>query len=538
MSNIAAYTNVRAVNEVLGAILQSPVLITQHQITQLDFADSFHRILFAAINNLYAQGATNIDGVAVDEYLSHYESQHRAFQAGGGVQYVDDVKEVAVLDNIKYYVDQLKKFSLLRRYKQNGLDVSDYFDPTEIEPSKIEEKRQKLDSESITDIINHYRRVMLRVTQPFVCSESRDSKKAGEGGLEQKERWKKSVAWGAGYSSAYLTTALHGMRPKMLTIRSAGTGVGKTRTALADLAYSCTPYYYDKKQDAWAKNPNGLNNGALYIGTEMELLEEIDPILWAYIADVPQDHIKYNAYGLGEEERVDRAIQILEKQSNIWLEYLPDFNIQALQNVIEEHVLEHHVKYVFFDYIHSTTSLISEFQHNAKAKIAIREDQVLLELSTKLKQLANDLGVCINTATQVNAGFKDENNRDQTIVAGSKAVINKADNAMIAMPPTTKELAQVEPILDAMGFPYRPNLVYTVYKVRDSQWKGIKIWLYIDYGTMRTHDMFVTNNEYELVPDIEKTFINVNAEDVASTLKTHAYVTEEEDLTLMTDDDW
>ena len=522
---LTEYTNVRATNEVLGAILQSPSLITQHQITQLDFADTFHKIVFAAVNNLYSQGATNIDGITIDEYLSHYESQHRTFQNGGGIKYVDGMKDVAVLDNVKYYVDQLKKFSLLRRYKENGVDVSEYFDPHEIEPEVIEEKRKKLDHDSITDIINHYRRIMLHATQPFVCNESRDSKKAGEGGLEQKEKWKKSIAWGVGYSSAYLTTVLHGMRPKSLTIKSAGTGVGKTRTAIADMAYACTPYYYDKRQDAWAQNPNGTNNGALYIGTEMELLEEVDPILWAYVADVPQDNIKYNTYGLGEEERVERAIEVLEKQSNIWLEYLPEYNIQALQNVIEEHVLDHGVRYVFFDYIHSTPALISEFQDNAKARIALREDQVLLQLSTKLKQMANEYGICINTATQVNGNFKDESNRDQTIVAGAKSVINKADNAMIAMPPTTRELIQVEPIVQALGITYRPNLVYSVYKVRDSKWNKIKIWLYVDYSTMRTHDLFVTDNDYALIQDIEKTYINIYSNDaVASSEKARSYV--------------
>ena len=53
-------------------------------------------------------------------------------------------------------------------------------------------------------------------------------------------------------------------------------------------------HYYDKTLGKWCENPNGTYNGALYIGTEMELLEEIDPILWAYIADVPQDHIEFN----------------------------------------------------------------------------------------------------------------------------------------------------------------------------------------------------------------------------------------------------
>lgn len=530
---LAKYSNVRAMNEVLGSLLQNPALISQYKITQTDFSDSFHRILFAAINNLSANGVENIDGVAVDEYLSHYETHHALFTKYRGVEFVDEAKQAAIADNCKYYIDQLKKFSLLRSFVEHGIDVSHYYDPKEIETDKIEEKRKRLDDESITDIINHYRRNMLQVTAPFTCAESRDSKKAGAGGLEQKEKWKKSVAWGIGYSSAYLTTALHGMRPKMFTIKSAGTGVGKTRTALADMAYACSPYYYDKERGSWMENPNGTKNGALYIGTEMELLEEIDPILWAYIADVPQDHIKYNAYEDDEEERVERAINILQNQSNIWLEYLPEYNVQALSDVIEEHVLNHNVKYIFFDYIHTTTELISEFQEKAKARIAIREDQVLLELSTRLKQIAKDYNVCINTATQVNGNFRDESARDQTIVAGAKAVINKADNAMIAMPPSTKELAKVQPILDRMECRNLPNLVYSVYKVRDSRWNKIKIWLYVDYSTMRTHDLFVTDNEYHLVENIEKTYINIHSDTVASQQKSHAQA-EDNDLT---DDD-
>ena len=65
-----------------------------------------------------------------------------------------------------------------------------------------------------------------------------------------------------------------------------------------------------------------------------------------------------------------------------------------------------------------------------------------------------------------------------------------------------------------------PNLVYSLYKNRGGKWNKIKIWLYIDYSTMRVHDLFVTDYEYKLIKDIEKTYINVSDEEYASTKST------------------
>lgn len=250
----------------------------------------------------------------------------------------------------------------------------------------------------------------------------------------------------------------------------------------------------------------------------MELLEEIDPILWAYIADVPQDHIEFNMYEPGEEERVDKAIDILENESNIWFEYIPEFDANTLEEIIENHKLEHDIEYVWFDYIAATVELNSEFATESKTKMVVREDQVLANLSKKLKNFTRKFDVSIDSFTQVTGDFKNEANRDQTIVRGAKSIIDKADGALIAMPPSEKELKKVEPILREMINKPAPNLIYSLYKNRGGKWNKIKIWLYIDYSTMRVHDLFVTDYEYKLISDIEKTYININDENYASNI--------------------
>lgn len=516
-SKLVSYVNKQAIREILGSLLQEPSLIREYKIVQNDFPETFHKLIFATINNLYKNGAEIIDAVAIDEYLSHYETQYQVFTKNEGINFLEKVQEMALQSNFKYYYDQLKKFSLLRSYAENGIDVSEFFDPDEIDPVTIEAQRKLLDEYSLQDIINHYKKKQLKIIAPFISTEGRDSKKAGVGGHEQKEKWKQDTAWGIGYSSAYLTTALHGVRKRRFNVKSAGTGVGKTRSSIADIGYACSPYYYDKALGKWCENPNGTYNGALYIGTEMELLEEIDPILWAYIADVPQDHIEFNMYEEGEEERVDKAIDILEHEANIWFEYVPEYDANTLEEVIEQHKLDHNIEYVWFDYISATVELNSEYASESKIKMVVREDQVLANLSKKLKNFTRKFDVSIDSFTQVTGDFKNEANRDQTIVRGAKSIIDKADGAMIAMPPTEKELKKVEPITRELLNKPVPNLVYSLYKNRGGKWNKIKIWLYIDYSTMRVHDLFVTDYEYKLIKDIEKTYINVSNEEYAST---------------------
>ena len=516
-SKLVSYVNKQAIREILGSLLQEPSLIREYKIVQNDFPETFHKLIFAAINNLYKNGAEIIDAVAIDEYLSHYETQYQVFTKNEGINFLEKVQEMALQSNFKYYYDQLKKFSLLRSYAENGIDVSEFFDPDEIDPVTIETQRKLLDEYSLQDIINHYKKKQLKIIAPFISTEGRDSKKAGVGGHEQKEKWKQDTAWGIGYSSAYLTTALHGVRKRRFNVKSAGTGVGKTRSSIADIGYACSPYYYDKALGKWCENPNGTYNGALYIGTEMELLEEIDPILWAYIADVPQDHIEFNMYEEGEEERVDKAIDILEHEANIWFEYVPEYDANTLEEVIEQHKLDHNIEYVWFDYISATVELNSEYASESKVKMVVREDQVLANLSKKLKNFTRKFDVSIDSFTQVTGDFKNQANRDQTIVRGAKSIIDKADGAMIAMPPTEKELKKVEPITRELLNKPAPNLVYSLYKNRGGKWNKIKIWLYIDYSTMRVHDLFVTDYKYKLIKDIEKTYINVSNEEYAST---------------------
>lgn len=53
-----------------------------------------------------------------------------------------------------------------------------------------------------------------------------------------------------------------------------------------------------------------------------------------------------------------------------------------------------------------------------------------------------------------------------------------------------------------------------IFKNRGGKWKTIIIWTKLNMGTMREVDCFVTDYNYELITDIEKTLIDFRLDDV------------------------
>lgn len=507
------YQSKSAIREVIGCIINNPILLKDHKIFIDDFVESFHKVVIVGINNTFNNGISKLDSTIIEEYLKEsFPTKYAIFKRNNGALYLDKASEMCTPENFEANYNELKKYSVLRRFLKKGIDVSEFFDPDETDPNELDKKREKFEKSDINDIIDYYKKIIMDISGEYNFTNGRDSVKAGsERARIQKEKWKNAPEIGLSYSSQYFNAVTRGIRKKRFVLGSADSGTGKTRLSISNLCFSFVPEVYNSKTQKWEKNPHGTQNSGLYIGTEMELIEEIEPILWAYIANVPEEHILFGNYLPGEEERVDRAIEILDKEANIYLEYIPDYDIDALERVIDEHVLKHKISHVFFDYIHSTTDLISEFQSNAKAKMQIREDQVLANLGNKLKNLTRKYNISIDSWTQVTGDLNNEQNRDSNVIRGAKALKDKIDVGFIASRPTIKEFKLMEKILKGPSQIGKkmPNLCYSIYKNRGGKLNKVKIWLYVDYDTMRVHDLFMTDYEYNLLP-VEKLYIGVN----------------------------
>lgn len=134
----------------------------------------------------------------------------------------------------------------------------------------------------------------------------------------------------------------------------------------------------------------------LFIATEQDL-GEVQTMMLAFLSGVNEEHILNWKFEDGEEERVRKAAQLI-KESPLYVEYLPDFSLKDIEDKIKKNIREHDVTFVFLDYIHSSMKILEEITRRSGG-VKLREDNILFMLSTKLKDICNQYGVFIMSAT-------------------------------------------------------------------------------------------------------------------------------------------
>mgnify|MGYP003292898591 FL=1 len=301
-----------------------------------------------------------------------------------------------------------------------------------------------------------------------------------------------------------VNTVTRGARLKKFYLRSAGTGVGKTRSMIADACYIACSKIYDENF-GWIKC--GTQEPVLFITTEQEL-EEIQTMMLAFLSNVNEEHILNGEYGEGEEKRVLEAADILAK-SPLYVEELPDFSLQDVENKIKKNIREHDVKYIFHDYIHTSLKILEEITKRSGG-IKLREDNILFMLSTRLKDICNQYGVFIMSATQLNGDWKDAKIPDQNLLRGAKAIADKIDYGSILLNTTDEDLVALESILASSMFE-RPTIKMSIYKNRRGRYKGVILWCKANLGCCRIQPMFCTTYDYEMV-SIDDVRIRVDEE--------------------------
>lgn len=276
-----------------------------------------------------------------------------------------------------------------------------------------------------------------------------------------------------------------------------------TRSMVADACYFACERIYDS-QFGWIRS--GPGQPTLYISTEQDL-EEIQTMMLAFISNVNEDHIIYNEYEDGEEERVREAAQMLA-EAPLYVETMPDFSLQDVENTIKKNLRDHKVRYICHDYLHSSLKILEEITRRSGG-LKLREDNVLFMLSTKLKDICVKYGVFIISATQLSGDYTNAEAPDQNLLRGAKSIADKVDYGCILLPVRSDDLVKLEPILNSKIFE-EPVIKISVYKNRRGRYKGIYLWCKANLGTCRIQPMFATTYGYEL---IEMDDIRITVED-------------------------
>lgn len=123
-------------------------------------------------------------------------------------------------------------------------------------------------------------------------------------------------------------------------------------------------------------------------------------------------------------------------------------------------------------------------------------------LSTKLKDLANELDVFIESGSQLNRGWESSTNgniRSQNLLRGSTAIADKIDAGYITLPASQEEITMLSKLIETKGGK-KPTHVTDIYKLRRGRYKNVRVWSNIDLGTCRMEDLFVTDTLGNEIP--------------------------------------
>ena len=516
-NNKSILVDKRATLVVVGCLVQYPSLLDDidRPLSRDDFSfEPFHDIIYSTIYNLYIQGCQKLDEYAIDSFVARFPNQYKIFQDNKGIEYISTAMGLADIANYDYYYHRIKKYSLLRYYENLGYNTSTLFNLSEVDPTKLEIEQQKLDNITEREILEQIEVDFIITPKMNFCSDTLTvDSQAGDGLDDLVDEFMETPDVGLPLSSLALNTVARGARRGCLYMRSAPSSGGKSRFAAADACRFAVPYYYDVEKNKWEYT--GLSEPTLYITTEMEI-EEIKTLLIAAVSGVNEEHILYGEDEEGEIDRIRKANQYI-KSSPLYICHIPDFSISDIENVIKKYKREKNVNYFFFDYIVTSIKLMNEI--GSKSGMRLREAQLLVLFVTKLKAICQQLDIFMMTASQLSGDYQNALVKDQTLLAGAKALVNKLDIGVICMAPSQSELEKVDRIIQGIPLCPVPNMVTWIYKVRRGRLTRLCIWQHVNLGTMRIRDLFVTTTNFELI-NID--FNQIEIKDVETVINEHS----------------
>lgn len=479
--------------QIFGALMKHPQYLSEtdkYNLTPDDFYYKLDKYIFVAIDSLYRNGATRIQPIDVENYLRTNESASIVFKQQKGIEYLQDADYLSAEENFPYYYKKLKKFNLLQSFKDKGIDISDFYieDPLNQKALEVNEKFESLE---ISDIIDGIKKKLLGIERNFIQNDTTETINVFEDIQSIIDDANEQADIGCPLQGEIFNEVCAGARKGIFVLRSGGSGVSKTRQAVGDACYLAFPFRYSEEKHEWVQE--GSNKRALIITTE-QTAKEIQRMVLAYLTGFNETKFRYGGFTDEEVRIIKQALWVMEQyQENLHIVRMPNPTIELVKTIVRENVMLHDIEYVFYDYIHISPSLLNEFKG-----FNLRNDEVLLNFSTALKDLAVELNVFVMSSTQLNAKGDDNSNiKNEASLAGSRAIVNKADIACIMSRPTKEELDFLN---KEGGLQFSPTIVTDIYKVRSGQWNQLRIWSDVNLGNLRKIDLFATNSRMEVVP--------------------------------------
>ena len=493
-----------AIANMLGSICNKPELLIDNNVNldKDDFVLQFHKIVFTALNNIIAETGTEkpISAFDIDTYLKSFEKYHQVWSDSKGLDYMQSCIDNAEPNTFNLNYKVVKKMSLLRLFKSQGFSLEGIYDYTTTDLNKFAKQQEQLAKMSLDDIVSYFDNLSQNIKDKVREWENgSNSFQAGDNLEEFISSIQSSPLFGLGFNDGYLNTLTGGMQLGKFFLRSMATGRGKTRLGIMDLLKVSAHEIFDVRTGKWYQNPSP--QPSLFISTELEQ-DEIDLILLSAVTKLQPDTIKSGNYSVEEKERLDHGVKSLKK-SELYFVELPEFSIADVENIIDNYILNYGCQYINFDYLQMCPKL-ARTTREAFKDVNLRDDQILLELATRLKNMANKRNVYIESATQLNGSHSSDDyysSKTESALRGAKAIADKIDVGMIVENVTSKDLKNLSELVEDLEINPQhltPNMATFIYKNRLGD-KGVIIWTKTDLSTLTTKPLFVTDYGYNLL---------------------------------------
>ena len=492
--------NEHAIKKVLtGLYLDNELIVSSEYPLRLnDFALKKYQAIYSSLYNLFSLGNNHIDIKDIIAYFQQEITMYSKFVEDGGMDVLYEICNDNTDPNFDYNYKIVKKYAILTDLQNQGIDISDLYDVS-LSPTELEKQLAKFNAMEVEDIFKHYNIKLNNIQSNYETILEKTCITAASGIEELLKQLQTIPEVGLPLNGDAYNTVTRGARLKKLYIDSGSSGSGKSRRLVGNAVKLAVPMYYSSETNQWINT--GCENKVLYVTTELEHAE-VQTMILAYMTDINEDKILSNKCSDEEKERLLLAVEYLKQYNNIIIEYLPDPTLISIKTLIKKHVLQDDVKYVFYDYIHISAGLV------ANRDKMMRDDVILLLLTNTLKELANELDIHISTATQLNGEYEEKEIKNENLIRGSKAVADKADIGAITLRVNQAEEELGRALAIKLGT-LEPNFITDIYKNRRGKWSGIRIWRYIDLGTCRITDCFVTDRRNEIIDNFDNLKIQV-----------------------------
>ena len=484
--------------QVLGSLMNKPELLSdtdKYLLEPTDFSQQLDRFVFSAIYNLYVGGAEKIHTVDIDNYLSSNVLAKELIEKENGLQFLQDCEEYGDYSNFSYYYNKLKKINLLRDLSKNNYDVSDFYceDPLSDDYYTINEKFENM---TINDILNKIKGTYVNLENKYAFNTVVEESNPVDDIEELIEELKIKPEVGVKLQGEIYNTIVRGGRKKTLYLRSAGSGVGKSRQAVGDACYIAYPIRYESKYGRWIST--GQTEKVLYVMTEQDK-KEIQTMILAYLTDINEEYFKFGNFLPEHESRIKKAIEIMKRyKDNLLFARIPEPTPSIIKNLFRRYNLQYGVSNFFFDYIFSNEAMLAEYRD-----LKLPEHVCLRLFTTALKNLAIELDSFICTSTQISEQENDKKSswKDYHNIAGARAIVHLVDVGCITSRPTVEELKLLEGFIQTYGV--TPNFVTDFFKNRGGRWVMVRVWSVHDLGTCRKHDLFITTPDLRPIENFQ-----------------------------------